>query len=74
MQPQNCCFLKLQKFIAVENFLVSEFVARVRFCNWFCEAVCSGDTETCALLYRRGYLKGIENTFITVLTVRQWAG
>ena len=27
-------------------------MARVRFCNWFCESVCTGDRETLLHLFR----------------------
>jgi hypothetical protein len=33
--------LKPYKFTFVHNFKEADHAARVRFCNWFCEAVCN---------------------------------
>jgi hypothetical protein len=31
------------KFTVVQNFQAAGYAGRAQFCNWFCEAVCSGD-------------------------------
>jgi hypothetical protein len=37
--------LKSHKFTFVHNLQEADGVARVGFCNWFCESVCSGEVD-----------------------------
>jgi hypothetical protein len=36
---------KTHTFTAVQNPQEADYAARVRFCNWFCEAVCNGKVK-----------------------------